>query len=186
LNFIDILILNNARALSLTKRSGGEILFYKSKGRGGFILVQPVLEQVHIHPDFCLGHLGIEHGGANLGMAQHFADCLDRDAIHQSDRCRESVAGKVESQVFLNSADFSEDLQTAVYLLIAHPGEDRVPLAGVIACEFSKIAWAGLRRGTFTGVSVLALVVFIHLILSIPVKICCGRNSIRSIYERPV
>jgi hypothetical protein len=98
--------------------------------------VQPVLKQIHVHPDFCLGDPGIKHGGTNLGMAQHFADCLDRHAIHQSDRSCKSVAGEVESQVFLNSADFGKDFQTSIYLLITHAGENCVSLADLHPGEF--------------------------------------------------
>jgi hypothetical protein len=71
-------------------------------------------------------------------MAQHFADCLNRHTIHQSDGSGESMAGEVGGQVFLNSTDFGEDLQTSVYLLIAYTRENSVALANVPASNFSK------------------------------------------------
>ena len=57
-------------------------------------------------------------GRLQISVSEHFAYGFDRDAIAQSNGCRESMPGNVESQVFGNSAAIGDFFQIGVHLLI--------------------------------------------------------------------
>lgn len=84
---------------------------------------------VHLVVDGLVDDPGVDLGGADFSMAEHFADGFDGDPVGVSNGSGERVPGKVRGDVLFDSADRCDLLQVEIVLSIAHDREQEISIS---------------------------------------------------------